>query len=76
MRSNKNKLNIAKVLVFRTGGRLFDYIANDMAVNGSIVKIPFGKKITHGLLVQLMPSTHLNKSQLKEIIKYCLAHFA
>ena len=69
MRSNKNKLNIAKVLVFRTGGRLFDYIANDMAVNGSIVKIPFGKKITHGLLVQLMPSTHLNKSQLKEIIE-------
>ena len=32
-----------------------------------LLKSHLVKKITHGLLVQLMPSTHLNKSQLKII---------
>lgn len=67
MLSNKKHINIVKVLVFRTGGRAFDYLSEHDLGEGRIVKIPFGRRSTYGLVIETSTTTTLETSKLKKI---------
>ncbi|MEE2770545.1 MAG: primosomal protein N' [Pseudomonadota bacterium] len=69
MISNKKQLNVAKVLVFRTGGRAFDYLADNLEA-GIIVKVPFGKQTTFGLVIETSTTSAVSKSKLKAVIEF------
>ncbi|MDG2347895.1 MAG: primosomal protein N' [Gammaproteobacteria bacterium] len=67
MLSNKKHINIVKVLVFRTGGRAFDYLSEHELNVGAIVKIPFGRRSTYGLVIETSTTTTLETSKLKKV---------
>lgn len=67
MLSNKKHINILKVLVFRTGGRAFDYLAEEALRPGIIVKIPFGRRSTYGLVIETAAKSSLESSKLKKV---------
>lgn len=75
MISNKKQRNIVKVLVFRTGGRAFDYLSDNELEIGDIVKIPFGRQKTYGLIIQTSTTSTLSSSKLKQVIACLPAPF-
>lgn len=66
---------VLNVLIFSTGGRIFDYLANEPLQQGDMVQVSFGRRQVVALVMGLVDESHLSAEKLKTITQALEAPF-